>query len=46
MVTQLQNLGYRVKKKKDKEKTLQHKNLGIFYSIEIQESIQQVDQLD
>ena len=37
LVTQLQNLGYPVKKKKDKEKTLQHKNLGIFYSIEIQE---------
>jgi hypothetical protein len=46
LVTQLQNLGYKVKRKKDKEKTLQHKNLGIFYSIEIQESIQHIDQLD
>jgi hypothetical protein len=39
LVSELQTLGYKVKKKRDMEKTLQCKNLGTFYSIEIQEPI-------
>jgi hypothetical protein len=39
LVEELKKLGYKVKRKLDKEKTLQHKRLGTFYSIEIQESI-------
>jgi hypothetical protein len=46
LVEELKKLGYKVKRKLDKEKTLQHKNLGTFYSIEIQESISPVDQPD
>jgi hypothetical protein len=43
LVKELTSHGYNVKKKRDKEKTLQHKRLGTFYSIEIQESIQSAD---
>jgi hypothetical protein len=39
LVEELKKLGYRVKKKRDIEKTLKHKQLGTFYSIEIQETI-------
>ena len=46
LVEELKKLGYKVKKKRDMEKTLQHKRLGTFYSIEIQESIVSADQSD